>query len=80
MLEGRIESGARLPIIPQDMIPSVEARRVRDWEMMGFDRRHEAVSEFSAAFATDPAQARSHPWFPVLANLSIGAFEEELED
>ena len=80
MLAGRIESGARLPIIPQDMIPSVEARRVRDWEAMAFDRRREAVNEFSAAFAADPSQATSHPWFRVLANLSVGSFEEEETD
>jgi hypothetical protein len=80
MLEGRIESGARLPIIPQDMVPTVEARCVRDWEMMGLDRRREAVSEFSAVFAVDPARATGHPWFRVLANLSVGPFEEELED
>lgn len=67
-----------LPLIPQDEVPVVNRRLLDAWTNLGTAGQAAMKAEFVATFESGGiGEAKRLPWWPVLANLTIGPMIEE---
>jgi hypothetical protein len=68
-----------LPDIPQEHVPAVSKVLVDRWTAMGPARQVSEATAFCTAVERGGLEvAKTHPWWPVLANLSVAPFEAEV--
>ena len=73
----RVCFGIEFPRIPQSLIRPVAMSAVRRWEDLSERERQTQAASFRDAWdPSNPQKITSHPWFPVLGNLSIGELYE----
>ena len=73
----RVCFGVEFPRIPQSLIRPVAMSSVRRWEHLSEREKASQAASFRDAWdPADPKRITSHPWFPVLGNLSIAELYE----